>query len=97
VDANGDGKLDVDEFIALFENVSVACQGSLVMLSRTIAHAPPPPSLCPCLPSVCTCFCLQLYLEANQPLERLSSVKVNDDVSLEELVTATQQQKAQSQ
>jgi EF-hand domain pair len=23
VDANGDGKLDVDEFIALFENVSV--------------------------------------------------------------------------
>jgi hypothetical protein len=42
-------------------------------------------------------FCLQLYLEANQPLERLSSVKVNDDVSLEELVTATQQQKAQSQ
>jgi len=62
------------------------------MLSQLIAHALPPRSAC-----FVNVFCLQLYLEANQPLERLSSVKVNDDVSLEELVTATQQQKAQSQ
>jgi hypothetical protein len=62
-------------------------------MPQLIAHALPPRSAC----FVNNVFCLQLYLEANQPLERLSSVKVNDDVSLEELVTATQLQKAQSQ
>jgi len=62
VDVNGDGKLDVDEFIALFENVSVACQGSLVVLftsHRSRTHAP----LALPMPTVC-CTCVRVLFAA---------------------------------